>query len=166
MLYPRFFFSAYSAHDLLCCGYGLDAISKRFPDLQDFAGDERLEQRIRYEAMYASQHATLQSQVVLCVCRFMRIRNRVRSLLHLQIEEVRREAAVAVPADLDYSRIPGLNMECVEKFEQWRPQNLAAASRYCSPSAEPPLFGEWKLAVFTGERFPCNLQLCFPESRV
>ncbi|VDK22694.1 unnamed protein product [Anisakis simplex] len=45
------------------------------------------------------------------------------------MDEVRRECATLIPQDINYATIEGLSFECKEKFEIWRPQNLAAASR-------------------------------------
>jgi len=97
----------YSAFDMLIRGYSFADFSPHYRQFEEFVGDKRLEDRLRYEAMYANQHQQMQTKM----------------------DEVRREAAVKVPAEVDYAKMHGLSMECIEKLEQWRPQNLAAASR-------------------------------------
>ncbi|CAI4231377.1 unnamed protein product [Auanema sp. JU1783] len=46
-----------------------------------------------------------------------------------KIAEINRESELGVPEDIDFSRIKGLSMECIEKLDRARPLNLAAASR-------------------------------------
>jgi len=44
-------------------------------------------------------------------------------------EVVRRDSRVWMPADLDYSAVPGLSNEMVERLESARPETLDQASR-------------------------------------
>lgn len=47
------------------------------------------------------------------------------------MEQVRRECATVIPDDFDYSELKCISEETKEKFQHWRPQNLAAATRFC-----------------------------------
>uniref|UniRef100_A0A915AZ10 Protein MTO1 homolog, mitochondrial n=1 Tax=Parascaris univalens TaxID=6257 RepID=A0A915AZ10_PARUN len=86
----------------------MEQLAIAFPnELNKFVGDEQLESRIRNEGIYAQQHGRLTARM----------------------EEVRRECATLIPENTDYATMDGLSFECKEKFETWRPQNLAAASR-------------------------------------
>lgn len=98
-----------SAYDMLHrFDISLDDLHLAFPkELSSFVGNKQLEDRIRIEGTYAVQHERLKSKM----------------------EELRRECAVQIPEDIDYTKMKGLSEECKEKFEVWRPQNLAAASR-------------------------------------
>lgn len=71
-----------------------------------FLNNENLEFRLRTQASYETQHEILKEKM----------------------EEVRQECAVLIPETVDYWKMD-LSLECKEKLEQWRPQNLAAASR-------------------------------------
>jgi tRNA uridine 5-carboxymethylaminomethyl modification enzyme len=77
------------------------------PDTQHTAGDEAaLEQvmiRARYEGYIARETA--------------------------QVEAVRREDHVALPADLDFARVPSLSAEAREKWGRVRPVSLGQAAR-------------------------------------
>jgi tRNA uridine 5-carboxymethylaminomethyl modification enzyme len=44
-------------------------------------------------------------------------------------DSVRRDASVAIPADLDFSDVPGLSAEMVQRLEAARPESLDQASR-------------------------------------
>ena len=46
-----------------------------------------------------------------------------------EIEKQRRQAAVRLPADLDYAQVRGLSNEVREKFARIRPENIAQAAR-------------------------------------
>ncbi|KHN84070.1 Uncharacterized protein F52H3.2 [Toxocara canis] len=100
---------ALSAYEMLYrFDISIEQLAEAFPkELSNYVGDEQLESRIRNEGIYARQHARLTARM----------------------EEVRRECATLIPEHIDYSTMDGLSFECKEKFETWRPQNLAAASR-------------------------------------
>ncbi|VDM39745.1 unnamed protein product [Toxocara canis] len=101
---------ALSAYEMLYrFDISIEQLAEAFPkELSNYVGDEQLESRIRNEGIYARQHARLTARM----------------------EEVRRECATLIPEHIDYSTMDGLSFECKEKFETWRPQNLAAASRF------------------------------------
>jgi tRNA uridine 5-carboxymethylaminomethyl modification enzyme len=46
-----------------------------------------------------------------------------------EVERLRADEAVRIPADLDYARIPGLSNEMMERLSLARPATLGAASR-------------------------------------
>uniref|UniRef100_A0A1I7Z6S4 Protein MTO1 homolog, mitochondrial n=1 Tax=Steinernema glaseri TaxID=37863 RepID=A0A1I7Z6S4_9BILA len=98
-----------SAFDLLHRhGIRMSELATSFPrELAQFAGDETLEERLQVEGSYAKQHERLLAKM----------------------DEIRRESSTIIPSDVDYTTMVGLSFECREKFEIWRPQNLAAASR-------------------------------------
>ena len=89
----------------------------RFPDV-DVAGLARIEpalasvpsdlaQQLEYDAHYASYVDRQQRQV----------------------ELLRQDASLTIPADLDYKIIPGLSREMVERLETARPTDLGQAGR-------------------------------------
>ena len=48
---------------------------------------------------------------------------------HADIQALRRDEALALPADIDYAAIAGLSNEVRQKLEQVRPATLAQAGR-------------------------------------
>ncbi|CAI5441460.1 unnamed protein product [Caenorhabditis angaria] len=44
-------------------------------------------------------------------------------------EEIDRESATEIPDSIDYSKMRGMSLECIEKLESAKPRNLAAATR-------------------------------------
>ena len=66
-----------------------------------------------------------------------------------EIAAFRREAALAVPADLDFGGIGGLSAEAREKLAEARPATLAAAARIpgVTPAALAALFGHLRRAA-------------------
>jgi len=54
-----------------------------------------------------------------------------------EVEDLRRQEAIAIPADLDYAMIGGLSLEMRERLENARPDTIAAAGRIrgISPAA-------------------------------
>lgn len=54
-----------------------------------------------------------------------------------EVEDLRRQEAIAIPADLDYALIGGLSLEMRERLESARPDTIAAAGRVrgISPAA-------------------------------
>jgi tRNA uridine 5-carboxymethylaminomethyl modification enzyme len=46
-----------------------------------------------------------------------------------EVDAFRRDEALALPAELDYSAVPGLSNECRQKLAAVRPQTLGQASR-------------------------------------
>jgi tRNA uridine 5-carboxymethylaminomethyl modification enzyme len=46
-----------------------------------------------------------------------------------EVEKLRKAESKRLPADLDYSNMPGLSREIVEKLTRVRPQSIAQASR-------------------------------------
>jgi tRNA uridine 5-carboxymethylaminomethyl modification enzyme len=46
-----------------------------------------------------------------------------------EVEKLRKAESKRIPADLDYSNMPGLSREIVEKLSRIRPQSIAQASR-------------------------------------
>jgi tRNA uridine 5-carboxymethylaminomethyl modification enzyme len=45
------------------------------------------------------------------------------------MDEVRNEINASLPEEINYLQMNSLNLECREKLDQYRPANLAAASR-------------------------------------
>lgn len=45
------------------------------------------------------------------------------------MDEVRKECVTVIPDNFDYSKLKNASAECKENLRNWRPQNLAAASR-------------------------------------
>ena len=46
-----------------------------------------------------------------------------------EVEKLRKAEQKRIPADLDYSKMPGLSREIVEKLSRVRPSSIAQASR-------------------------------------
>uniref|UniRef100_A0A914W0H0 Protein MTO1 homolog, mitochondrial n=1 Tax=Plectus sambesii TaxID=2011161 RepID=A0A914W0H0_9BILA len=86
---------------------GLDEICDLLPEMADFRGDRRLEERLRIDAFYRQHNKKLLEQM----------------------NAVRKEAACALPDDVDYANMQSLSYECREKLAVARPQTLGAASR-------------------------------------
>ncbi|VDN58185.1 unnamed protein product [Dracunculus medinensis] len=98
----------YTAYDLLHRhDISFRELERAFPKEMSPFLDNELESRIRIEGLYKKQHDLLVEKMI----------------------TVRREGRALIPENIKYSNIDGLSFECMEKFEQWRPQNLAAASR-------------------------------------
>uniref|UniRef100_A0A0N5AT89 Protein MTO1 homolog, mitochondrial n=1 Tax=Syphacia muris TaxID=451379 RepID=A0A0N5AT89_9BILA len=97
-----------SAYDMLYRYHvSLHDIERIFPNsLLPYLDDDTLEFRIRTHALYEAQHKQLVNKM----------------------EEVKRECKIQIPENIDYQKM-NLSLECREKLEEWRPQNLAAASR-------------------------------------
>ena len=57
-------------------------------------------------------------------------------------DSVRRDASVAIPADLDFADVPGLSAEMVQRLEDARPETLDQASRVAgvTPAALSALY--------------------------
>jgi tRNA uridine 5-carboxymethylaminomethyl modification enzyme len=57
-------------------------------------------------------------------------------------DNVRRDASVAIPADLDFADVPGLSAEMVQRLEDARPETLDQASRIAgvTPAALSALY--------------------------
>ena len=57
-------------------------------------------------------------------------------------DSVRRDASVAIPADLDFADVPGLSAEMVQRLEDARPETLDQASRIAgvTPAALSALY--------------------------
>jgi len=109
-----------SALDLLAYpGIDLAVVARVWPDLAGIAPDiaEQVATDARYGAYLARQDA--------------------------DIAAFRRDAALALPAALDYARIAGLSAECRDKLAAARPANLAAAARIpgVTPAALTALLG-------------------------
>uniref|UniRef100_A0AC34FM05 Uncharacterized protein n=1 Tax=Panagrolaimus sp. ES5 TaxID=591445 RepID=A0AC34FM05_9BILA len=86
----------------------LNELSKKFPsELGTFSDDDDLAQRLSSESRYATQQQRLIKK----------------------IDEMREELKAKLPDSLDYSKITEINLECREKLANYRPQNIAAASR-------------------------------------
>ncbi|VDM96069.1 unnamed protein product [Thelazia callipaeda] len=106
----------YSAFDLLC-RYKIKFAELRqaLPsELSKLTENEEIARRLEIEAFY----------------RFYLAKSMVK------IEQLREECATVIPDDFDYSKLKSTSLECREKFELWRPQNLAAASRVPGASTE------------------------------
>ncbi|MCS7238456.1 MAG: tRNA uridine-5-carboxymethylaminomethyl(34) synthesis enzyme MnmG [Thermoguttaceae bacterium] len=82
-----------------------EALVEKFPELGNFSAEasQQVVYDIKYEGYIARQEA--------------------------EIERQRRLAEYRLPADLDYSRVPGLRFEAQEKLSKVRPHNLDQASR-------------------------------------
>ncbi|MEO1549629.1 MAG: tRNA uridine-5-carboxymethylaminomethyl(34) synthesis enzyme MnmG [Pseudomonadota bacterium] len=80
-------------------------LSKNWPDLRDISAD--IQQQVSYDARYAS---------------YIDRQNR-------DIAALKKEEALVLPTDMDYSNIAGLSNEIVEKLERVRPETLAQAGR-------------------------------------
>ncbi|CAG9537197.1 unnamed protein product [Cercopithifilaria johnstoni] len=107
---------AYSAFDLLC-RYEIDftEIRKAAPaELERLLENEEIERRLKIEAFY---HFYLDKSLA-------------------KMERIRKECATVIPDDFDYSKMKSTSAECKEKFEFWRPRNLAAASRVPGATTE------------------------------
>uniref|UniRef100_A0A914YFU5 Protein MTO1 homolog, mitochondrial n=1 Tax=Panagrolaimus superbus TaxID=310955 RepID=A0A914YFU5_9BILA len=86
----------------------LNELAKKFPsELGAFSDDDDLAYRISSESRYAIEHRRLIKKV----------------------DEMREELKAKLPDSLDYSKITEINLECREKLANYRPQNIAAASR-------------------------------------
>ncbi|KAK0393060.1 hypothetical protein QR680_000037 [Steinernema hermaphroditum] len=108
-------------------------IAKVFPkELNVFADDELLEQRLHVEGRYAKQHKRLLAKM----------------------DEIQRESSTMIPNEIDYTKMIGLSFECREKFEAWRPQNLAAASRI--PGVTPEGLATLLRYLRKGESAACS----------
>uniref|UniRef100_A0A8R1TJZ1 Protein MTO1 homolog, mitochondrial n=1 Tax=Onchocerca volvulus TaxID=6282 RepID=A0A8R1TJZ1_ONCVO len=106
----------YSAFDLIC-RYEIDfaEIRKAIPvELGRLLENEEIEHRLKIEAFY---HFYLDKSLA-------------------KIEQIRKECATVIPDDFDYSKMKSVSVECKEKLEFWRPQNLAAASRVPGATTE------------------------------
>ncbi len=88
----------------------------RFPELTPFVlaeaaalgrADESLREEILEDARYAPY---LERQAA-------------------EVEDLRRQEAIGIPADMDYGSIGGLSLEMRERLEAARPETIAAASR-------------------------------------
>lgn len=49
--------------------------------------------------------------------------------MEVKRREIESESALEIPDEVDYSKMRGLSLECVEKLERHRPRNLAAVTR-------------------------------------
>jgi tRNA uridine 5-carboxymethylaminomethyl modification enzyme len=95
-----------SAWDLLRGGdAGLDRVAGYWPELAGYRDDvaRRLEVDARYDAYLARQEQ--------------------------DVEAFRRDEQLALPADLDYARVPSLTTEVREKLSAARPATLGQAAR-------------------------------------
>ncbi|MBL8659900.1 MAG: tRNA uridine-5-carboxymethylaminomethyl(34) synthesis enzyme MnmG [Rhodospirillales bacterium] len=109
-----------TARDLLACGdVSVHRLAQVWPDLGDISAviAEQLEIDARYDGYLRRQESDVQA--------------------------VRRDQALALPGDLDYSGISGLSNEVVAKLSAARPANLAAAARLSgvTPAALTILLG-------------------------
>ncbi|VDO25766.1 unnamed protein product [Heligmosomoides polygyrus] len=95
---------------------GLDVLRNAFP--KQLAGClpkelENLEKRLRYQGSYEGAHERMK----------------------IKMQEIDRESSSLIPEEIDYSKLQGLSVECLEKLDRARPLNLAAASRI--PGVKP-----------------------------
>uniref|UniRef100_A0A0N4Z1N4 Protein MTO1 homolog, mitochondrial n=1 Tax=Parastrongyloides trichosuri TaxID=131310 RepID=A0A0N4Z1N4_PARTI len=77
------------------------------PELSKYRDNSILEERLKIEGSYEESHKRL----------------------ILKMNEVKENSSIKIPDFINFSTIKGISDECKEKFEMFRPQNIAAASR-------------------------------------
>uniref|UniRef100_A0AC35UFA8 Protein MTO1 homolog, mitochondrial n=1 Tax=Rhabditophanes sp. KR3021 TaxID=114890 RepID=A0AC35UFA8_9BILA len=101
-------FKPISAFELLCRhNLSLKSFASFIPELKGYENDSSIEERLKTEGRYAHSHKRLISKM----------------------EEVKINSQIVFNDNIQFNDIKGLSMECIEKLENMRPQNIGAASR-------------------------------------
>lgn len=85
----------------------IENLAKHIPDIQYILDTPRLAKRVEIEAQYSQ----------------------ISRLQQTHMEEIKKEATLKIPDELDLGTLPGLSNECREVLVQTRPVNVSAIVR-------------------------------------